>query len=248
MYSVCISDENYNAHIYHLTLTTSDIRTLYQLNIDINTFFISMPTLEELCLFFTICLQSTNISDGERFIDDYLNEHSMEDLMGIVPLFFGEVIGIEYKEENVEEVSSSVSDVSSDVNTEPMSVVKMLDDYLLACLELGLTESQFNSMTLAEVKRYIDTYEKMRTRQLKEQAMIEYITCDLMATSIGRLLSKDVKYPTFIDAFSNLFTKEEIEQFEQEQERAKREATIERLKAMAQAHNERFKEQQETEE
>lgn len=247
MYSVCISDENYNAHIYHLTLTTSDIRTLYQLNIDINTFFISMPTLEELCLFFTICLQSTNISDGERFIDDYLNEHSMEDLMGIVPLFFGEVIGIEYKEENVEEVSSSVSDVSSDVNTEPMSVVKMLDDYLLACLELGLTESQFNSMTLAEVKRYIDTYEKMRTRQLKEQAMIEYITCDLMATSIGRLLSKDVKYPTFIDAFSNLFTKEEIEQFEQEQERAKREATIERLKAMAQAHNDRF-EKQETEE
>lgn len=247
MYSVCISDENYNAHIYHLTLTTSDIRTLYQLNIDINTFFISMPTLEELCLFFTICLQSTNISDGERFIDDYLNEHSMEDLMGIVPLFFGEVIGIEYKEENVEEVSSSVSDVSSDVNTEPMSVVKMLDDYLLACLELGLTESQFNSMTLAEVKRYIDTYEKMRTRQLKEQAMIEYITCDLMATSIGRLLSKDVKYPTFIDAFSNLFTKEEIEQFEEEQARAKREATIERLKAMAQAHNERF-EKQETEE
>lgn len=247
MYSVCITDENYNAHIYHLTLTTSDIRTLYQLNIDINTFFISMPTLEELCLFFTICLQSTNISDGERFIDDYLNEHSMEDLMGIVPLFFGEVIGIEYKEENVEEVSSSVSDVSSDVNSEPVNVVKILDDYLLACLELGLTESQFNSMTLAEVKRYIDTYEKKRTRQLKEQAMIEYITCDLMATSIGRLLSKDVKYPAFIDAFSNLFTKEEIEQFEQEQERQKREATIERLKAMAQAHNDRFKEQ-ETEE
>lgn len=247
MYSVCITDENYNAHIYHLTLTTSDIRTLYQLNIDINTFFISMPTLEELCLFFTICLQSTNISDGERFIDDYLNEHSMEDLMGIVPLFFGEVIGIEYKEENVEEVSSSVSDVSSDVNSEPVNVVKILDDYLLACLELGLTESQFNSMTLAEVKRYIDTYEKKRTRQLKEQAMIEYITCDLMATSIGRLLSKDVKYPAFIDAFSNLFTKEEIEQFEQEQERQKREATIERLKAMAQAHNERF-EKQETEE
>ena len=242
MYSVCITDENYNAHIYHLTLTTSDIRTLYQLNIDINTFFISMPTLGELCLFFTICLQSTNISDGERFIDDYLNEHSMEDLMGIVPLFFGEVIGIEYKEEVY-----SDSNVSSDVNSESINVVKILDDYLLVCLELGLTESQFNSMTLAEVKRYIDTYEKKRTRELKEQAMIEYITCDLMATSIGRLLSKDVKYPTFIDAFSNLFTKEEIEQFEEEQARAKREATIERLKAMAQAHNDRFEKQNQEE-
>lgn len=242
MYSVCITDENYNAHIYHLTLTTSDIRTLYQLNIDINTFFISMPTLEELCLFFTICLQSTNISDGERFIDDYLNEHSMEDLMGIVPLFFGEVIGIEYKEE-----VHSDSNVSSDVNSDAINVVKILDDYLLVCLELGLTESQFNNMTLAEVKRYIDTYEKKRTRELKEQAMIEYITCDLMATSIGRLLSKDVKYPTFIDAFSNLFTKEEIEQFEEEQARAKREATIERLKAMAQAHNERFEKQNQEE-
>ena len=243
MYSVCITDENYNAHIYHLTLTTSDIRTLYQLNIDINTFFISMPTLEELCLFFTICLQSTDVSDGERFVDDYLNEHSMEDLMGIVPLFFGEVIGIEYKEENVEEVSSSVSDVSSDVNSEAINVVKILDDYLLACLELGLTESQFNSMTLAEVKRYIDTYEKKRTRELKEQAMIEYITCDLMATSIGRLLSKDVKYPTFIDSFSKLFTEEEIKQIEEERAKAKYEQTIARMKAMAQAHNERLDKQ-----
>ena len=242
MYSVCITDENYNAHIYHLTLTTSDIRTLYQLNIDINTFFISMPTLEELCLFFTICLQSTNISDGERFIDDYLNEHSMEDLMGIVPLFFGEVIGIEYKEE-----VHSDSNVSSDINSDAINVVKILDDYLLACLELGLTESQFNSMTLAEVKRYIDTYEKKRTRELKEQAMIEYITCDLMATSIGRLLSKDVKYPTFIDAFSNLFTEEEIEQIEEERAKAKYEQTIARMKAMAQAHNERLDKQNQEE-
>lgn len=242
MYSVCITDENYNAHIYHLTLTISDIRTLYQLNIDINTFFISMPTLEELCLFFTICLQSTNISDGERFIDDYLNEHSMEDLMGIVPLFFGEVIGIEYKEE-----VHSDSNVSSDVNSEAINVVKILDDYLLVCLELGLTESQFNNMTLAEVKRYIDTYEKKRTRELKEQAMIEYITCDLMATSIGRLLSKDVKYPTFIDAFSNLFTEEEIEQIEEERAKAKYEQTIARMKAMAQAHNERLDKQNQEE-
>ncbi len=242
MYSVCITDENYNAHVYHLTLTTSDIRTLYQLNIDINTFFISMPTLEELCLFFTICLQSTNISDGERFIDDYLNEHSMEDLMGIVPLFFGEVIGIEYKEE-----VHSDSNVSSDVNSEAINVVKILDDYLLVCLELGLTESQFNNMTLAEVKRYIDTYEKKRTRELKEQAMIEYITCDLMATSIGRLLSKDVKYPTFIDAFSNLFTEEEIEQIEEERAKAKYEQTIARMKAMAQAHNERLDKQNQEE-
>lgn len=242
MYSVCITDENYNAHIYHLTLTTSDIRTLYQLNIDINTFFISMPTLEELCLFFTICLQSTNISDGERFIDDYLNEHSMEDLMGIVPLFFGEVIGIEYKEE-----VHSDSNVSSDINSDAINVIKILDDYLLVCLELGLTESQFNNMTLAEVKRYIDTYEKKRTRELKEQAMIEYITCDLMATSIGRLLSKDVKYPTFIDAFSNLFTEEEIEQIEEERAKAKYEQTIARMKAMAQAHNDRFEKQNQEE-
>ena len=98
-------------------------------------------------------------------------------------------------------------------------------------------------MTLAEVKRYIDTYEKKRTRELKEQAMIEYITCDLMATSIGRLLSKDVKYPTFIDAFSNLFTEEEIKQIEEERAKAKYEQTIARMKAMAQAHNERLDKQ-----
>lgn len=241
MYSVMVTNDNYETKIYNLTLTTHDIRTLYQLNIDINTMFTSMPTLEELCLFFTICLQSTNVTDGEIFVDDYLNEHSMEDLMSIVPPFFSVVIGID------EPTETEGKNMSSDVHREPISIVKILDDYLLASLELGLTESEFNSMTLAEVKRWIEAHEKRKLRELKEQAMIEYITCDLMATSIGRLLSKDVKYPTFELAYSNLFTKEELEQIEQDRARRKREATIEQLKAMAKAHNDRFK-TQETEE
>lgn len=242
MYSVMVTNDNYETKIYNLTLTTHDIRTLYQIGMDINTLFNHMPTLEELCLFFTICLQSTNVTDGETFVDDYLNEHSMEDLMSIVPPFFSVVIGIN------EPTETEGKNMPSDVHREPISIVKILDDYLLASLELGLTESEFNSMTLAEVKRWIEAHEKRKLRELKEQAIIEYISCDLIATSIGRIFSKDVKYPTFELAYSNLFTKEELEQIEQDRARRKREATIEQLKAMAKAHNDRFEVKQQTEE
>ena len=39
MYSIVVTDENYNSHIYYLTLKTQDIRTLYQIGVDINSFF-----------------------------------------------------------------------------------------------------------------------------------------------------------------------------------------------------------------
>lgn len=237
MYSIVVTDENYNSHIYYLTLKTQDIRTLYQIGIDINSFFNTMPTTEELCLFFSICLQSTNLSDGEKFIDDYLNEHSLEELMSVVPLFFAEVIGIE---ERAETDVDSVDNVPSELNAEPISVVKLLDDYLLACLELGLTEAEFNAMTIAEVKRFIETHEKRRLRELKEEAMIAYISCDLIGSSVARLLSKDAKFPTFVEAFNGLFTKEEIKAIEEEKARQKREKFIEQFKAMAKAHNDKI--------
>ena len=240
MYSIVVTDEEYNQRIYNLTLTTSDIRRLYQLGIDINSFFTMNIDLEGLCLFFTICLQSTDVSDGERFIDDYLNEHSQEELLSIIPPFFGEVIGIEQQDETDK---ADANNTSSDVNTEPVSVIKILDDYLLGCLQLGLTEREFNSMTMAEVKRWIDAHEKCRIRELKEQAMISYISVDLIGVSVGRLLSKDVSYPQFTEAFASLFSEEEIKQIEEERAKAKYEQTIARMKAMAQAHNERLDKQ-----
>lgn len=236
MYSVIVADENYNQLIYNLTLTTSDIRKLYQLGVNIDTFFHNI-SLEGLCLFFTVCLQSSNLSDGERFIDDYLNEHSQEELIGIIPPFFAEVIGIDKQDK--EEVSDT-HNVPSDVNNEPVSIIKILDDYLLGCLQLGLTEAEFNRMTLAEVKRWIDAHEKCRIRELKEQAMISYISVDLIGVSVGRLLTKDVSYPQFTEAFASLFTEEEIKQIEEERLRARREETIARMKAMAKAHNDRL--------
>ena len=236
MYSVVVTDEEYNQRIYNLTLTTSDIRRLYQLGIDINSFFTMGVNLEGLCLFFTICLQSTDVSDGERFVDDYLNEHSQEELLSIIPSFFAEVVGIETDKEEA-------NNTSSEVNTAPTSVIEILDDYLLGCLELGLTEREFNSMTMAEVKRWIEAHNKCRIRELKEQAMISYISVDLIGVSIGRLLSKDVSLPQFTEAFASLFSEEEIKQIEEERAKAKYEQTIARMKAMAQAHNERLDKQ-----
>lgn len=237
MYSVVVRDEEYNTKIYNLSLTTQNIRCLYQIGIDINTFLTTMPNMEELCLFFTICLQSNNVIDGEKFIDDFLVEHSVEDLIGIIPPFFAIEIGITHDDETTVNDSDNTP---SEVNTEAISIVKILDDYLQACMILGLTEAEFNAMSLSEVKRFLDVHEQRRLRELKEEAMIQYIACDLIGASVARLLTKEAKYPTFTDAFANLFTKEELEQIEQEKARQKREKFIEQFKAMAKAHNDKM--------
>ena len=232
MYSVLIRDEQYNSHIYQLSLKTENIRCLYQLGIDINTFLNHMPNMEELCLFFTVCLQSNDMRIGEEFIDNFLSEHSIEDLIGIIPHFFAIELSMDVSVNDVDSVPSEPQD-------EPVSVIKILDEYLKECMVLGLTESEFNSMTLAEIKRYIDVHEQRRLRELKEEAMIQYIACDLIGISVARLLSKEAKYPSFTDAFANLFTQEELERIEEEKERQRREAFLERFKAMAKVHNEK---------
>lgn len=237
MYSVVVHDENYSTHIYNLSLTTQNLRCLYQMGIDINTFLTTMPNIEELCLFFTICLQSNNVMDGERFIDDFLVEHSVEDLVDIIPHFFAVEIGITYDDETTVNDSDNVP---SEPQNEATSVVKILDDYLNACMILGLTEAEFNAMTLAEVKRWLEAHEKRRLRELQEEAMIAYISVDLIGVSVGRLMSRDIKYPQFVDAFVNLFSKEEIAKIEEDKAKREREEFIAKFKAMAENHNERI--------
>lgn len=78
---------------------------------------------------------------------------------------------------------------------------------------MGLQESQFWEMTVVEVQRYIEGY----VWRLKQQAQLNYSLADLIGISVGRLLSKDVEYPTIAEAFPTLFEKE-LEQQKLEEE------------------------------
>ena len=95
---------------------------------------------------------------------------------------------------------------------------------------MGLLESQFWEMTVAEVQRYMEGY----VWRLKSEAQLYYSLADLIGISVGRLLSKDVEYPTVAEAYPTLFEKE------LEQQRLEEEATtnaVNNFLARAQAIN-----------
>lgn len=74
-------------------------------------------------------------------------------------------------------------------------------------INLGLSESDFWEMTVAEVERYLDgALWRMRTK-----AQYDYSLANLIGVSIARVISKDVSFPAIEEVYSNLFERKEEE-------------------------------------
>lgn len=72
-------------------------------------------------------------------------------------------------------------------------------------------------MTPAELRRAIESNQRLRQQQAREKAMYDYILADLIGSSIGRLYSKSTKMPELYKAYPSLFDKEEMEEKRKEQ-------------------------------
>jgi hypothetical protein len=86
-------------------------------------------------------------------------------------------------------------------------------------------------MTIAEIERYCDG----AMWRIKQQAQFDYSLADLIGASVGRLLSKNVEYPTLQEAYPHLF-KEETPEEEKIEETATTNS-INNFLAFAMAHN-----------
>lgn len=89
-------------------------------------------------------------------------------------------------------------------------------------------------MTIGEVLRYIDSYNRREKMRLREKATFIYRLGDLVGISIGRYFDKRNTYPEIYEVFGELFSEEEIETSRQEERDRK---SIERLMQMYEAQN-----------
>lgn len=87
---------------------------------------------------------------------------------------------------------------------------------------------------MAEVERYLLSYQRREEKRLKEKASFDYKLADLIGISCGRMMSKNPKFPEIYEIYPNLFQKEEV--LEQRQ-KIKTEKSIERLKEFVNKHN-----------
>lgn len=120
----------------------------------------------------------------------------------------------------------------------PFLFEKYAYQWLETALDSGITEEQYWNMTLAELKRAIDSYNRRYRLREREQAAFDYILADAVGKSVARLYSSSATMPKIYELYPALFDSEAI----QEQEQQKRdELSALRFKQFAQAHNNKQK-------
>ena len=93
-------------------------------------------------------------------------------------------------------------------------------------------------MTLAEVIRAVESYNRRYKAREREQAAFDYILADAIGKSVSRIYSSSAKMPKLYELYPALFESEDLKA----QEQAKRdELSVLRFKQFAQAHNTKFK-------
>lgn len=83
---------------------------------------------------------------------------------------------------------------------------------------MGLTESDFWNMTLAEFDRYVDSKRRLKEQELQEKAYFDWVLGDLIGRSVARVYSEKAKYPDICDAYPAIYKKEEVERKRQEEQ------------------------------
>ena len=95
-------------------------------------------------------------------------------------------------------------------------------------------------MTLAEVKRAIESKIRINKREAQQKALLDYIQSDLIGRSVGRfVVGNEVEYPTPEEAYSSLF--EDKAKIREEEKAIKQdELSALRFRQYADFHNKKF--------
>ena len=98
-------------------------------------------------------------------------------------------------------------------------------------------------MTLAELARYIQSYQRREKQRAQERAAYDYILANLTAKSIASYFSEDIQLPTLQEVYTGLFDNE-AEQKAQERANKKAELSALRFKQFAENHNSKYKKEE----
>ena len=101
-----------------------------------------------------------------------------------------------------------------------------------------MTENEFWDLTLGEIARRLDSYQRVKKRDQKEKASYDYIQANLIAKLVGKVLGDKRKKKKIEDVYPALF-KEEVETEEEKiQSSAEKDAIA--FMTFAQQFNKKF--------
>ncbi len=97
-------------------------------------------------------------------------------------------------------------------------------------------------MTIAELNRRIQSYQRVKKAQAREQAAHNYVLANLIGRGIASYLSNDINMPKIEEVYSTLFD-EKAEETKIEKENLKAELSALRFKQFANFHNKKYENQ-----
>jgi hypothetical protein len=98
-------------------------------------------------------------------------------------------------------------------------------------------------MTIAEIIRAIESYNRMKNYEMQQRASYDYILAKLLTKGVGIVLGSKESFPSIEETYPNLFS--DVKKAEQEkiQEQKTNLSTL-RFLQFAQSYNSRFKQQE----
>lgn len=118
----------------------------------------------------------------------------------------------------------------------------MFSDYIYEwldnALDYGISEKDFWEMTLAELRRLIESKKRVQKEQAKEKASCDYILADLIGKSVARVFNSANTMPDISEVYPTLFDSKELEEKKQEM---RDELSAIRFRQFALSHNQKFR-------
>ena len=121
-------------------------------------------------------------------------------------------------------------------NTSPELFTNYVYKWLEVALDCGIKEYEFWDMTLAEITRAVDSYNRKKRREEQEKASYDYILADMIGRSVARLFNGNNRFPEIYTVYPTLFDNKEIQEREQQ---TRMEMSVIRFKQFAQAYNQK---------
>ncbi len=156
-----------------------------------------IPSLEDTVFIIALSLQQYMLQEDEIYelID------GIDDLFSLILALYEEAGLINTEQDsNDSERQKTTSNDKIEEDT-PQTFEDMCNDMLIQCLSIGLSRQEFYNSTLKEVTQYVEAYKKQQDNKLQEQAYFDWQLANLIGISVGRLLSKETKFPKLEEAY-----------------------------------------------
>lgn len=114
-----------------------------------------------------------------------------------------------------------------------------MDLLLDSALDIGIAERDFWAMTLGEVYRAIESWNRVYKREQREKATYDYIHANLIRHGVGIVLGSKQPMPSLEDVYSELFA-EDRERKAEEIQQQKMNLSALRFKQFAESFNQNF--------